>query len=368
MIQTVSANTFYHSDAGIFYHIQDGQFFPTKWLAIDYAFNKGLSYAQIIKQLRCCLNKDVSWENYDWTKEPSESWDEILKNRFQWYRDKYNYIALSYSGGADSQVLLDTALRHKIKLDEILIYASNLDGLGKDFHDHLNWEIDQVAIPRLKATNLSLIGNPKIEIWQMDSWELLKEAYTEEYVFNHSSRTFEKYSAPLAGITMQTEKENGVIIRGCTHPTVLYDDELDKFYVEIWDTDNFICGSQSSNRLSFFTSPEAPWVHAKQCHMVKNYLRKHKLFSFTAAKEAKYRKIFQTLCRTEVLNRKSPFFDKKHVSSLNISRKAEAFSKYMYKIYPELFKDLLGVNNTKLHGIPLYRYPEGVLMGKFYLE
>ena len=68
---------------------------------------------------------------------------------------------------------------------------------------------------------------------------------------NHSSRTFEKYSAPLAGITMQTEKENGVIIRGCTHPTVLYDKKLNKFYVEIWDTDNFICGSQSSNRLSF---------------------------------------------------------------------------------------------------------------------
>ena len=167
---------------------------------------------------------------------------------------------------------------------------------------------------------------------------------------------------------MQTKKENGVIIRGCTHPTVLYDNKLNKFYVEIWDTDNFICGSQSSNRLSFFTSPEAPWVHAKQCHMVKNYLREHKLFSFSAANQTNYRKIFQTLCRTEVLNRKSPFFDKRHVSSLNISKKAEAFSKHMYKIYPKLFKDLLGVNNSTLHGIPLHRYPEGVLMGKYYLE
>lgn len=368
MIQTISAKTFYHSDSGIFYHTQDGHFFPTKWLAIDHAFNKGLTHTQVFEKLRCCLDKDLSFDYYDWTKEPIESWDDILKNRLQWYRDNYNYIALSYSGGADSQVILDTALKHKIKIDEIVIYATNLDGLEKDFHEHLNWEINQVALPRLKATNLSLIGNPTINIWQMDSWALLKEAYTEKYVFSHSSRTFEKYSAPLAGIAMQTQKEAGIIIRGCTHPTVLYDEMLDKFYVEIWDTDNFICGSQGSNRLSFFTSPEAPWVHSKQCHMVKNYLRQHKLFSFSAARQTQYRNIFQTLCRTNVLNRKSPFFDKKHVSKLDISRKADAFAKQMFKIYPELFKDLLGVNNSKLRGVPLHRYPEGVLIGKYYLE
>ena len=202
----------------------------------------------------------------------------------------------------------------------------------------------------------------------MDSWDLLKEAYTEKYVFNHSSRTYEKYSAPLCSVAMTTDKENGVILRGATHPTVLYDKKLDKFYTEIWDNNNFICGSQNDNKLSFFTSPEAPWVHAKQLHIMKNYLREHKLFSFTEARQTSYRDIFQTLLRTRVLNRKSPFFDKKHTSSLNISRKALAFSKQMYKIYPELYKDLIGVNNTLLHGTPLHRYPWGVLMGRYYLE
>ena len=368
MIQTVSAKTFHHNDASLHYHVQDGQFFPTKWLAIDHAFNKGWTYAQVFDKLRCCLNKDLSFDYYDWTKEPIESWEDILKDRLQWYRDKYDYIALSYSGGADSQVILDTALKYKIKLDEILIYATQLEGFSKDFHDHLNWEVNQVALPKLKASNLSQVGNPIIKIWQMDSWDLLKEAYTENYVFNHSSRTFEKYSAPLAQIAMQTDKENGIIIRGSTHPTVIYDKSLDKFYIEIWDSDNFVCGNQTDNKCSFYTSPEAPWVHAKQCHVMKNYLREHKLFSFTEARQTSYRDIFQTLLRTQVLNRKSPFFDKKHTSSLNISRKALAFSKYMYKIYPELFKDLLGVNNTKLHGTALHKYPEGVLMGRYYLE
>jgi len=368
MIQTVFAKTFYHNEPGLYYHIEDGQFFSTKWLAIDYGFSKGFTYHQIINKLRCCLHKNLAFDYFDWTKEPNDSWDHILKTRLQWFRDNYDYIALSYSGGADSQVILDTALKHKIKLDEIVMYATELEGLGEDFLEHLNWEINQVAIPRLKASDLSLIGNPKIKIWIIDSWDILKEAYTEKYVFNHSSRTYEKYSAPIAGIAMQTEKENGIIIRGCTHPTVLYDKSLDKYYMEIWDTDNFICGSQNSNRLSFFTSPEAPWVHAKQSHMIKNYLRANKLFYFSDARETEYRKIFQTLCRTKVLNRKSPFFDKTHTTKLNISKKAAAFAKRMHEIYPDLFKELLGVNNTTLHGLPLYRYPEGVLMGKYYLE
>lgn len=200
----------------------------------------------------------------------------------------------------------------------------------------------------------------------MDSWDLLKQGYTEKYVFNHSSRTYEKYSTPMAGIAVEPLNQ-GILIRGTTHPTVLYDEKLDKFYIEIWDSDNFICGNQTE-RYSFYTSPEAPWVHAKQCHIMKNYLREHKLFSFTEARQTSYRDIFQTLLRTQVLNRKSPFFDKKHTSSLNISRKALAFSKQMYKIYPELYKDLIGVNNTLLHGTPLHRYPEGVLMGRYYLE
>ena len=79
-------------------------------------------------------------------------------------------------------------------------------------------------------------------------------------------------------------------------------------------------------------------------------------------------KIVQTLLRTRVMNKKSPFFSKHHIGSLNITRKAHAFAKRMYKIYPELFKDLIGVNNTLLHGEPLYKYPEGVLMGRYYLE
>ena len=371
MIQTNSVKTLTpNSDAGLFYHVQDGKFFPTKWLAIEHGYSTGLTDSEVVTKLRCCLHRDVSFDFYDWTKEPIESWDQILKNRMQWYRDTYEWIAIAYSGGADSQTILDTALKHRIKIDEIHIYKTKLDELPSEFHRHLNWEQEQVAIPTVKKTDLSPIGNPIISIWEFDDWGLLREGYTEKYVINHSSRTFEKYSTPLCHVAGQPHKKNGVIIRGSTHPTVLYDSDTDKYYTEIWDTDNFICGNQHENKLAFYTSPEAPWVHAKQCHMVKNYLRHHRITEVREARETKYRAIFQKLCRSRVLNMKSPFFDKRYhnIRRTEISKKSMVFARIMVDMYPDLYKDLLGINNSTIRGKHLYRFPVGTLMGRYYLE
>ena len=65
MIQTVSAKTFHHSDRGLYYHVQDGNFFPTKWMAIDYAFKQGWTYAEVFNKIRCCLYKDLSFDFFD---------------------------------------------------------------------------------------------------------------------------------------------------------------------------------------------------------------------------------------------------------------------------------------------------------------
>ena len=50
MIQIVSAKTFYHNDPGLYYHIQDGKFFPTKWLAIDHGHGIGLTNTQVLSK------------------------------------------------------------------------------------------------------------------------------------------------------------------------------------------------------------------------------------------------------------------------------------------------------------------------------
>ena len=45
----------------------------------------------------------------------------LLKERAQQLRDCYNYIILSYSGGHDSQTILNTFVNNNIYIDEIYI-------------------------------------------------------------------------------------------------------------------------------------------------------------------------------------------------------------------------------------------------------
>ena len=61
------------------------------------------------------------YDNYDWTVEPTDSWKQVLKSHALKLREKYKYLRLWYSGGSDSQTVLNTFVDNKIHLDEIAI-------------------------------------------------------------------------------------------------------------------------------------------------------------------------------------------------------------------------------------------------------
>ena len=53
------------------------------------------------------------------------SLNELYKQRAQQLRDKYNYLILNYSGGADSHNVLMSFIKNNIKLDEIYVQRSS---------------------------------------------------------------------------------------------------------------------------------------------------------------------------------------------------------------------------------------------------
>ncbi len=70
---------------------------------------------------------DISWawncpgyDNLDWTVDDNWSLRSQYRARAQQLRDSYNWLTLSYSGGADSWNVLNSFLSNKIHLDEIL--------------------------------------------------------------------------------------------------------------------------------------------------------------------------------------------------------------------------------------------------------
>ena len=97
------------------------------------------------------FNEDV-FSRVDWKKEPTEELTELYRQRAQLIRDKYDYLVLWYSGGADSTNILQTFINNDIKLDEIAQFYS-LEGDNGDVDANFNAEVVKVAIPwSLKIT------------------------------------------------------------------------------------------------------------------------------------------------------------------------------------------------------------------------
>lgn len=65
------------------------------------------------------------WEKFDRTQLGKFSLQELYKNRAQQLRDKYDYLILYFSGGADSYNVLRSFLDNGIKLDEVCVKWCN---------------------------------------------------------------------------------------------------------------------------------------------------------------------------------------------------------------------------------------------------
>jgi len=76
---------------------------------------------------------DNFFSQYDWTREPTESLDELYKQRAEQLRRDYDYLVLYYSGGYDSANLLHAFLDNDIYPDEIAIFYSRYDTVSNQY-------------------------------------------------------------------------------------------------------------------------------------------------------------------------------------------------------------------------------------------
>jgi hypothetical protein len=65
---------------------------------------------------------DSVWKNFDRSRLGKQTLTELYRERAQQLRDTYDYLILSYSGGADSHNILLAFLDNNIKLDQIFVH------------------------------------------------------------------------------------------------------------------------------------------------------------------------------------------------------------------------------------------------------
>ena len=202
-----------------------------------------------------------------YTPEPGQA-DAFLEKRIRQLREKYDYIRLWFSGGKDSTLVLSTAIKHNVHIDEIVIYrrfCKNNLGLMTEFHQ--SHEIEGSAIRYLSSMKGKLTKT-KISFIDVDDDEIVVPfrdpnwyTYTNEYFLciTYSPNMFYRYLNPAFKIL--TEPDNRVDLCGGGAPAVWHGTGNDNWHFCFSDA-NFVTVHSSPDGSSryedFLTSDDMP--------------------------------------------------------------------------------------------------------------
>ena len=253
---------------------------------------KACIYAQLINQeVKWHFNNEV-FEKYPWHIEPTESLDALYDRRTKQLRDSYDYIMISYSGGADSQNIVESFIRQGLHIDELVVNTMEKANLKHTVIDPNNKDPKNAAaehylqtIPRLKEiekrapkTKITVLDmsdylfNSWLEAgdasWVMDKREGLNPLNVTRFNyihFNDVRKQFDK-SKKLA------------LILGVEKPRTFIHTN-NKYYIRFTDratniitVENHIKDYDNAVVEYFYWAPESVDILCKQAYVIKHWL------------------------------------------------------------------------------------------------
>jgi hypothetical protein len=234
---------------------------------------------------------DSAYQTYNWSQEPEESLEQLYAQRAQQLRDKYDYLILSFSGGADSSNILNTFINNNIKLDEVfceypistlhdnvVISAANKDPALISYE----WKV--AAKPRLEQLSKT---HPDIKITVEDATEFSINAITSNnlHSFFRSGTTANAHGGryhKLYELARSREKHGTVCcINGLDKPRIIYNVEKDTFFSVYSDFNNvythsphYVFGGEPAAIEYFYLTYDFPKISVKQAHRLKREILK----------------------------------------------------------------------------------------------
>jgi hypothetical protein len=241
-------------------------------------------------------NKPIEWIFHDkelgainWAQDPDGTIDDYYNLRARELREKYDYIIISYSAGADSETVLQSFLRQGLKVDEILtnhltkanksIAVSNPD-IKSSWNFHAEYELN--VIPRLKWIH---DNHPEIKITVRDVSEIAVDSIKDDHTwflgkndhlapgqlfrnnywyFNEIRQTFDK------------NLKIGIITGGDKPRTYIENDTMYLFFIDftanITTIGEFNEVNDNVKTEMFFHGPTTGLLVAKQVHVIKQWL------------------------------------------------------------------------------------------------
>lgn len=247
--------TYYYDETGVY---------PTRIDAIKHGKNPKFYY------------HDDFFSKVNWSTEPSESLEELYRQRAQQIRDNYQHVVICYSGGVDSTQVLETFYYNNIHIDEILVVGAFSQDKEKGSDDNHNGDIYHNVFPTLDGMNLP---NTKITIadytdkFRAPNQFSLIEKFGPEFYKHIGVRTsvhnlFWYDIDKFIGINKRT-----AYVMGKDKPLLKYHAPSKRYFTLFHDISYVDYGNkyqyENGDRVSFYSDPDASAIMVKQCHLIK---------------------------------------------------------------------------------------------------
>jgi hypothetical protein len=245
------------------------------------------------------VNKPVEWmfhndvySAYPWQIEPEQTLDELYDARARQLREQYDYLILSYSGGSDTNNILESFIRQDLHIDEIV--TNHITKATEKFTiidpsnklaSNFAAEHQLQAIPRLQYIYDKL---PKTKITVLDVSDVVLNSMSQfddvEWVHERNDylsigQLFRYNYFHFAELKKQFDKDKKVaIIVGVDKPRTVISPN-DEFVLYFTDATANIASVNDFNteysniktELFYWSKDTAPLI-CKQAHVVKHWL------------------------------------------------------------------------------------------------
>ena len=191
------------------------------------------------------------YNNFDFSNEPAQNMTSLLKSEAVKLREQNNYLRLFYSGGADSQVVLDAFINNDVLLDEIVCFKSGFT--------EADFEIDNFALPYLNR-NKDKLSQTKIKIL-IPTMEDYHKWYHDDWTSKYFLHQFTSTVAFFRLMDQPYDFNDGAVnIKGKDKPKIVR--HKGKLYTYISDSN-----SEIEHNIYHFML-ENPAILSKQCHLL----------------------------------------------------------------------------------------------------
>jgi len=282
----------------------------------------GIVYAtkhQAVQAANGNLNKiqyhyhDQLYCSFDWTQEPEHgtSLDEFYRRRAQQLREKYDYLVLMYSGGPDSQNVLDSFVDNNIFLDEIVNFNSYdqteiVDSTMNNADYIYNVKPTLAALTNQKGLKTKITILSEIEL-VLKYFDFCRNVSADELAIEPGGPSISAYrpytlkSIPhiwskiiggqRVGMIHGSEKPN-LIVQNGRWAVQVYDGVFGN-YGSLADQDQDLRHFDSWEM--FYTSPDTIPLQIKQAHSLKNFMTNCSVSALCSEQQAMYSNQFESV-------------------------------------------------------------------------